>query len=75
MVLRAVQQVEHKNNSIKVISYDILPNYRSTAGIAKNFAYKVLTRFIDQPSFKFALLDDTVYDITNTYTGMHNKSK
>ena len=42
MVTNIVQQ--HKNHSIKVISFDILyPN----AGIAKNFAYRILTGFLD----------------------------
>ena len=55
------------------ISFVLHPYMTSTppnAGIAKNEAYRVLQRYLDQPNFKFALLlDDTVNDIIDTCTG------
>ena len=57
--------LEEHDLRLKINTYtpDSCPN----AGIAKNAAYAVVKRYIDDPNFSFAVLvDDTVNDIINT---------
>ena len=57
--------LEEQDLRLKINTYT--PDFCPNAGIAKNAAYAVVKRYLDDPNFNFAVMvDDTVNDIINT---------